>query len=45
MQPAQQLGDGGKRRVGLTPRRIWRHGNVAVDEDKTLASVLVQAHR
>ena len=43
VQPAQQPCDGRQRSVGLAPVRIGRHGYLAVDEHKALASVLVDA--
>ncbi len=43
VQPAQQPGDGRQRGVGLTPVRIGRHWDLAVDEHEALASVLIDA--
>ncbi|MCU1468447.1 MAG: hypothetical protein JWM72_4375 [Actinomycetia bacterium] len=43
VQPAQQPGDGRQRAVGLAPVRIGRNGDLTVDEDEALASVLVDA--
>jgi hypothetical protein len=44
LQSAQQPGNGRQCGVGLAPVRVGRQGDVAVDEDQALASVLVDAH-
>ena len=43
VQPAQQLGDGGQRGVGLAPVRVGCQGHVAIDELEAFAFVFVES--